>query len=120
VRIADLPGARLGQALGTTITLDVNAAGSGWFVDSTPSRNEEFVLAGAGGFAARSDSPADGRFDLVTAVMHEIGHVLGYGHSDHGIMQDLLAAGVRRLRDGSGGYQTDAVNAAFADGVDRD
>ena len=42
VRIADLPGAMLGRALGTTITLDHNAAGYGWFVDPTPWDNAEF------------------------------------------------------------------------------
>lgn len=32
VGIADLSGARLGEQYGNTITLDVNAAGCGWFV----------------------------------------------------------------------------------------
>jgi hypothetical protein len=43
VRIADLPGARLGEASGTSITPDINAAGYGWFVDATPRNDVEFT-----------------------------------------------------------------------------
>ena len=34
--------------------------------------------------------------DLLTVVMHELGHVLGYDHDDDGVMAETLAAGVRR------------------------
>lgn len=37
--------------------------------------------------------------DLLTAVMHEMGHVLGLGHEHHSLMDDELAAGVRRNPD---------------------
>ena len=39
------PGA-LGQTTGTTITLDTNAAGHGWFIDTTPGDNAEFGRLG--------------------------------------------------------------------------
>lgn len=39
--IADSPFGALGQTTGTSITLNDNAAGHGWFIDSTPWSNEE-------------------------------------------------------------------------------
>jgi hypothetical protein len=77
-RVADLPGAALGQAYGSTITLDVDAAGWGWFVE----KGEGQSTTGENGFFP-SGSPLltlDSRLemDLMTAVMHELGHVLGY------------------------------------------
>lgn len=38
-------------------------------------------LLSPGALAARDDSPAARRADLLTAVMHEMGNVLGYGHT---------------------------------------
>jgi hypothetical protein len=37
--------------------------------------------------------------DLLTVVSHEIGHVLGYGHSDHArdLMYETLATGTRHV-----------------------
>jgi len=40
---ADLAGDEVGQTTGNTITLDTNAAGHNWFIDSTPWGNSEFV-----------------------------------------------------------------------------
>lgn len=98
VRIADLPGARLAEAFGTTITLDIDAAGHGWFVDATPWDDSEFGESDTGDQrTAALDSSAYGRADLLTAVMHELGHVLGYGHERDGVMDDTLPIGTRRL-----------------------
>jgi hypothetical protein len=102
VRIADLPGARLGEALGTTITMDADAAGYGWFIDATPTANEEFGPQVSQGFLADTHGPAADRIDLMTAVLHEMGHVLGHGDEYDGmflddVMNGRLPAGVRRL-----------------------
>src|SRR5262249_26053174 len=45
VQIADLPDGYLGWAAPGVITIDVNAAGYGWFVDPTPGDDAEFPAA---------------------------------------------------------------------------
>jgi Ca2+-binding RTX toxin-like protein len=98
-RIADLQGLTLGQATGTTVWLDVDGAGHGWFVDTTPERDEEYRSRG-GVLTARRSSEAYGAMDLLTAVRHELGHVLGLDHEGEGarVAQSLaptLDPGVR-------------------------
>ena len=78
VQLADLPKGVLGEVLGTTILLDSDAAGYGWFVDSTPNDNVEFAnVISANTLAAQNGTAAAARVDLLTAVMHELGDVLG-------------------------------------------
>jgi hypothetical protein len=40
---ADLPNGALGQTTGSTITLDTTASGNGWFIDTTPNDNSEYL-----------------------------------------------------------------------------
>src|SRR5262249_22446976 len=74
VYVADLPDNQLGLEDDGEIWIDQNAAGWGW------------TLGG---------SPAQGRMDLATVVTHEIGHALGFGHSDLGVMEAALTPGAR-------------------------
>ena len=87
IRIADLGGTTLGLASGNTIWLDDNAAGWGWFVDGTPWDDSEFTTPGNQG--------EQHRMDLLSAVMHEMGHLLRHEHDEDGVMAETLAAGTR-------------------------
>jgi hypothetical protein len=103
-QVADLPGNLLGQASAGTVYIDRDAAGRGWFVDGSPGDDAEFRRASANGeLRADRGSPAVDRADLLTAVMHELGHVLGLadmsGHGDFDdLMSESLALGQRRFR----------------------
>jgi hypothetical protein len=112
-RIADLPGTTLGLASGNTIWLDDDAAGWGWFIDATPRKDAEFNRPGNQG--------EQNRMDLLTVVMHELGHVLGYDHDEDGVMAATLAAGVRRtdVNDGPVASVDDVFHQAGYQPADR-
>ena len=99
VTIGELPDGVLGNAEATLVSIDTNAAGHGWFVDSTPDDSVEFVTVTADTErVAEATSDAFGRMDLLTVVLHELGHVLGKGHADApSLMAEALPAGTRRL-----------------------
>jgi hypothetical protein len=91
-----LPPGMLGEAAAGRVTLSADAAGRGWFIDPTPSRDEEFAPGGPGSpLVALPGSPAAGREDLLTAVLHEMGHLAGNPDSGSGLMAASLAAGTR-------------------------
>ena len=75
VSIDDLAGMQLGYTVGTTVTIDLDAAGWGWD-----------VFGGA----------ADSSMSLHAVVLHELGHVLGLEHDDDGVMQSSLHPGETR------------------------
>ena len=72
IELRDLPGLALAETLGTTIVIDPDAAGWGW---------------------SRGDGAID-RMDLLTVLVHELGHVLGHEHAV-GIMSPSLRPGER-------------------------
>jgi hypothetical protein len=105
--IADFEGLNLGYTVNTHITLDLDAAGHGWFVDTTPADDLEFSVEQIdGGLAAGPESEAYGDMDLLTVVMHELNHVLGVEDlpaDEPDLMSGTLDDGVRYDADASTG-----------------
>lgn len=115
--ITDLPGATLGLAEHSTIYLDYNAAGYGWFVDPTPSLDEEFQRSDSRATLTASAASAADRMDLLTVVSHELGHVLGLEDLDalaDGLMSSTLQRGTRRA---AGVAELDALFAGYERGL---
>jgi hypothetical protein len=113
VEVADLAGANLGLARGNRILIDADAAGHGWFVDSTPGSDEEFAAGRSGTREAVSPLAVD-QIDLETVVMHELGHVAGLDDllGADSLMGESLKSGVRKT------VGAEEVAAVFAlDGV---
>ncbi len=74
VRIEDLGGGLLGETDGLVVTLDDDAAGHGW--------------------SDALDDVDSGEIDLLSALTHEFGHVLGF---EHDVMGETLGVGERDL-----------------------
>jgi hypothetical protein len=81
VTVADLGGSLLGTASTGQIIIDDNAAGAGWSTSTT--------------------SVQSGKYDLLTVLMHEMGHLLGlddvYKPGSTSLMTGKLEAGTRKL-----------------------
>ena len=97
VEVVDLEGAALGQAKASTIYIDINAAGYGWFVDQKPLDHSEYHYDSQLSLIALPGGEAEGRVDLWTVIRHELGHLLGYEHTDQGVMEATLEPGIRKL-----------------------
>ena len=101
--IGDL-GAHLGLTAigGNLIRLDDDGAGRGWFIDATPGDDAEFgSVSGLSSLLATERGAARG-YDLLTVVMHEMGHTLGLDSLDASLTPDdlmtaTLPVGMRRL-----------------------
>jgi len=88
-QIRDLGTGVLATYRDGVISLDDDASGYGWFIDDTPTDDAEFDSAGPAGM------------DLLTTVLHEMGHHLGMAdayaeEAAETLMYGWLEAGQRR------------------------
>ena len=102
---------------GPVLRIDDDAAGRGWFIDSSPTDDAEFFGGPVRATVWRCrGSEAFDRIDLLTVVMHELGHVLGLPDLDSpdsagDLMHGELAAGTRRTLDAT--LQAEAADAVW-------
>ncbi|MBX7166329.1 MAG: hypothetical protein K1X74_08255 [Pirellulales bacterium] len=99
VIVTNLPGNLLALSSGNHIFLDNDAAGFGWFFDRTVQDDAEFAGLAGDTLIARTGSAAR-RFDLLTVLEHELGHMLGLDDlaaTDDSLMSGVLARGTRRV-----------------------
>jgi hypothetical protein len=67
VTFADLPNRAVGQTTGSTITLDTNAAGYNWFIDTTPADNSEYLpTSNPNEWVAKEGTDAYGKMDMLS------------------------------------------------------
>ena len=102
ISIQDMSGWTLGSATPGHITLDDDAAGHGWFVDATPQDDKEFSVDKDGALYTTPDQTPAGHIDLLTTLMHELGHQLGLADTyslsqEANLMYGYIVDGERRL-----------------------
>ncbi len=108
IRLTDLADNLLGLTTGQVIWIDQNAAGHGWFVDRTFRSDLEFdIIVSQNELQASDGSPAAGKVDLLTGIMHELGRVLGFPDAgEHQLMAPALGLGIRYLPEPAGSAAT--------------
>jgi PKD repeat protein len=88
IEIADLPTGQLAEGTITgydtnnrpnsgTLTLDTDGNSLGWFIDTTPDDNSEFDQNLTTTAFRATTGAAAGKYDLLTTVLHELGHLQG-------------------------------------------
>jgi hypothetical protein len=83
VSVGRLAGSSLGLTSGDDVLVDAFAGGYGWYIDPTPFSDDARAFTGV---------------DLLTVVVHELGHVVGFEHADGlAVMEPALPSGIRRL-----------------------
>jgi SdrD B-like domain/FG-GAP-like repeat len=91
--VGDLSGLNLGSFTPAQIMLDTDAAGHGWYLDGTPRDDAEFGNGAGTRLATDPTQAPAGHYDLLTTVMHEMGHALGLEDRYEGTARDALMYG---------------------------
>lgn len=99
VSVASLDGTVLGYQSGGNVTIDADAAGHGWYVDQTPHNFGD-------------DSIGD-RMDLLSNVIHEMGHVIGLEDRYAASARDDVMYGFLQVGERSVG-ETESLDILFA------
>ncbi|MFV1994972.1 MAG: hypothetical protein ACC661_06005, partial [Verrucomicrobiales bacterium] len=123
VVLTDLAGNRLAEAQEGILFIDADGAGVGWYLGGATDEAAVFAAgAAAGSLVAGPDSPAYGRYDLLTVLTHELGHQVGLGHAAQGgrLMGESLAPGVRKSVDTTAAEFAAPAEATIEAAVDGD
>ena len=100
ITIADLPHGVAGAVDShARIQISRNGGGMGWYLDAQPDTSSEYAMNSIGTLGIAQEPEAQNRLDLLTVVIHEMGHILGLNDqpTDSGIMSGYLPVGIRRL-----------------------
>jgi hypothetical protein len=96
MELANLTAPKLAVIEDGVIYLDRTAAGHGWFIDPTPSSDEEFSATAEGvAMHAKSSSEAVDHIDLLTVVEQELGELAGLANLADCVIHDQIGTGIR-------------------------
>jgi hypothetical protein len=102
VTVSEMMGLYIGASTAGQIKIDSDGAGYGWFIDATPNDDAEYDGSGTRLTADPADPAAVHHIDLLTVVMHELGHQVGLDDTyaaakADDLMYGFLNPGERRL-----------------------
>ncbi len=144
VTVAPLPADELGETIVTSwdalgrptagiIVLSPDADGSGWYLDANPGQDNAFAQSPSATAAeAVPGTDAYGHFDLLTTVLHELGHVEGFMPANPGFERYVQTINGSQIFDSPkvtaslvdadqeldpGAYPGDVLSATLALGV---
>ncbi len=80
---------RFGRPAEVTVTVDDNGGRHGWYIDATPSDDTEFFRDQTGALISWTPE-ATGRFDVLSVLQHELGHLFGFTQSFDGFQGLVL------------------------------
>jgi hypothetical protein len=107
-QITDLPTGQLAEAQitqfdpqgrpnGGTILIDDDANGVGWFIDPTPLDNSEFAQTLTDTAFRATTGDAFGKYDLLTTILHETGHLLGIINGNPGFDSNVQTLNSKKV-----------------------
>jgi hypothetical protein len=108
LQITDLPTGQLAEAQitqfdlqgrpnGGTLLIDHDANGVGWFIDTTPWENSEFAQTLADTAYRATTGDASGKYDLLTTILHETGHLLGIINGNPGFDSNVKTLNSKKV-----------------------